>query len=87
MHIAVMTRCVILALLIALPIFLKAQQSKKTLSDTTKLEEVLVVSSRFPEKKENIAQKVQVVNSGRLQDLNSISTADVLQRIPGIMVQ
>ncbi len=56
-------------------------------TDTTRLKEVVVVASRFPEKKEDIPQRIQVIKSARIQELNALTTADVLQRTPGILVQ
>lgn len=73
---------------IILPALLFAQ--KKTdpaTADTTKLEEVVVVSSRFSEKKSNVAQQVRVLTASELQQMNAPTTADVLQQTPGILVQ
>lgn len=55
--------------------------------DTIPLEEVVVISSRFPERKAHVAQQTELVYAKQLQLLNAISTADVLQRTPGILVQ
>lgn len=57
------------------------------LQDTSKLKEVVIVASRFPEKKEDVAQRVQVINASRIQQLNAANAADVLQQTPGILVQ
>ncbi|WP_051189482.1 TonB-dependent receptor plug domain-containing protein [Daejeonella oryzae] len=76
---------ILLTWLVLFPFFLRAQN--KTATDTTKLKEVVVVSSRFEESKENVAQAVQVITGARLKQLNSISTADVLQQTPGVSVQ
>jgi hemoglobin/transferrin/lactoferrin receptor protein len=69
--------------------FIVSSQSKTESSkvDTNRLEEVVVVSSRFKQKKKDIAQQVQIINADRLQQLNAPSTADVLQQTAGIMVQ
>ena len=56
-------------------------------TDTTRLEDVVVVSSRFPEKKNKVAQAVSLITSSRLQQLNTPTTADVLQQTPGVFVQ
>ncbi len=70
--------------------FLLASNSAKAQhadSDTTVLEEVVVVSSRFREKKALVAQQVQIVTADRIQQFNAPTTADVLQQTPGILVQ
>jgi hemoglobin/transferrin/lactoferrin receptor protein len=81
-----MNKQYLIAFFLLSPFVLKAQSQKINLADTTKLDEV-VVSSRFPEKKENVAQAVQVISGARLKQMNAISTADVLQQTPGISVQ
>ena len=76
------------AAFLILPAFLFAQKKTDTATaDTTKLEEVVVVSSRFTEKKSNVAQQVKVVTAKELQQMNAPTTADVLQLTPGILVQ
>ena len=69
--------------------FIASSQSKTESSkvDTNRLEEVVVVSSRFKQRKKDIAQQVQIINADRLQQLNAPSTADALQQTAGIMVQ
>ena len=62
-------------------------QAQNTSSDTTKLKEVVIVASRFAEKKEDVAQRVQVVKSERIQQLNAATAADILQQTPGVFVQ
>ncbi len=59
----------------------------QTAADTTKLKEVVIVASRFPENKEDVAQRVQVVKATRIQQLNAANAADVLQQTPGVFVQ
>ncbi|MFM6976531.1 MAG: TonB-dependent receptor plug domain-containing protein [Sphingobacteriaceae bacterium] len=62
----------------------KAQEIKK---DTTRLKEVVIVASRFPENKEDVAQRVQVIKAERIKELNAANAADILQQTPGILVQ
>ncbi|MEO8794934.1 MAG: TonB-dependent receptor plug domain-containing protein, partial [Daejeonella sp.] len=81
-----MIRLSLALLVLFTPILLKAQATKPV-SDTTKLKEVVVVSSRFPEEKANVAQKVEVISAERLQQINGLSTADVMQQTPGVIVQ
>ncbi len=81
-----MIRLSLAILIFSAPIISKAQESKP-LTDTAKLKEVVIVSSRFPEEKENVAQKVEVISAKRLQQINAISTADVMQQTPGVIVQ
>lgn len=61
--------------------------AQSAMKDTTQLKEVVIVASRFPEKKEDVAQRVQLLKSERIQQLNAANTADVLQQTPGILVQ
>lgn len=61
-----------------------AQQTKK---DTTVLKEVVILASRFPEKKEDVAQQIQVIKKDRIQQLNGANPADILQQTPGVLVQ
>ena len=77
------------AILISLiPALLFAQKKAETSkADTTRLEEVVVVSSRFPEKREKVAQAVRIFTASRLQQLNAPTTAEVLQQTPGVLVQ
>lgn len=71
-----------------LPAILLAQKKpENTKADTTRLEEVTVVSSRFSEKKNLVAQHVQLVSEDRLRRLNAPSTAEVLMQTPGVFVQ
>lgn len=75
-------------LLMAVPCFVQAQtlnpESKK---DTVGLKEVVIVESRFPEKKGDVVQRVELISANKLRQLEAISTADVLQQTPGILVQ
>lgn len=51
------------------------------------MEEVVVSASRFEEKRKDVSQKIQVINSKELQIMNQTSTADVLANSGNVMVQ
>jgi hemoglobin/transferrin/lactoferrin receptor protein len=51
------------------------------------LQEIVVSASRFEEKKQDVAQKIQVIRSSELSNLNQSSTADVLANSGNILVQ
>ncbi len=51
------------------------------------LDEVVVSASRFEEKKKDVSQKIQVIGSKELQNMNQTSTADVLANSGNVMVQ
>lgn len=59
----------------------------QTTADTTLLKEVVISASRFPEKKEDVAQRIEIVSAKRIKQLNAATTADVLQRTPGVFLQ
>jgi hemoglobin/transferrin/lactoferrin receptor protein len=50
-------------------------------------EEVVVSASRFQEKKEDVAQQMQVINKNDLRFMNQQTTADVLQQSGNVLVQ
>ncbi|MFN5911100.1 MAG: TonB-dependent receptor plug domain-containing protein, partial [Bacteroidota bacterium] len=51
------------------------------------LDEVVISASKFEEKKKDVAQKIQVIRSSELQQMNQTSTADVLSNTGNVMVQ
>lgn len=51
------------------------------------LDEVVLSASKFEEKRKDIVQKIQVINSSELQNMNQSSTADVMTNSGNIMVQ
>ncbi len=51
------------------------------------LEEVVVSASKFEEKRKDVAQKIQVMKSGELQNFNQSSTADVMANSGNVFVQ
>ena len=51
------------------------------------MQEVVVSASRFEEKKKDVSQKIQVIGSKELQNMNQTSTADVLANSGNVMVQ
>jgi hemoglobin/transferrin/lactoferrin receptor protein len=50
-------------------------------------DEVIASASKFEEKRKDVAQKVQVIRSNELQNINQSSTADVLANSGNVMVQ
>jgi hemoglobin/transferrin/lactoferrin receptor protein len=51
------------------------------------IEEVVVSASKFEEKRKDISQKIQVVRSSELQEMNQTSTADIMASTGNVMVQ
>lgn len=51
------------------------------------LDQVVVSVNRFEEKQDNVVQKIQVIRSSELQQMNQTSTADVLANSGNVMVQ
>ena len=51
------------------------------------IEEIVVSASKFEEKRKDVAQKIQVVRSSELQEMNQTSTADVMASTGNVMVQ
>jgi hemoglobin/transferrin/lactoferrin receptor protein len=51
------------------------------------MQEVVVSASRFEEKKKDVSQKIQVINSREIENMNQTSTADVLANSGNVMVQ
>ena len=51
------------------------------------LEEIVVSASKFEEKRKDVVQKIQVIRSSELQNMNQTSTADVISNSGNILVQ
>ena len=56
-------------------------------SNANTMEEVVLSASRFEEKKKDVSQKIQVIRSKDLQQMNQSSTADVLANSGNVFVQ
>ncbi len=56
-------------------------------SNANTMDEVVLSASRFEEKKKDVAQKIQVIRSKDLQQMNQSSTADVLANSGNVFVQ
>ncbi|MBM3419140.1 MAG: Plug domain-containing protein, partial [Bacteroidetes bacterium] len=56
-------------------------------SNANTMEEVVLSASRFEEKKKDVAQKIQVLRTKDLQQMNQSSTADVLANSGNVFVQ
>lgn len=68
-----------------------AQQTNNTLKDTitksTSLEEVVVSSSNFEEKKRNIVQSIDIIAAKKIANTNAQNTGDLLMSTGKIFVQ
>jgi len=51
------------------------------------IDEIVVSASKFEEKRKDVAQKIQVIRSSEIQEINQSSTADVLASTGNVMVQ
>lgn len=51
------------------------------------IDEIVVSASKFEEKRKDVAQKIQVIRSSEIQEINQTSTADVLASTGNVMVQ
>lgn len=57
------------------------------MDNSNTLEEVVVSASKFEEKRKDVVQKIQVINTTELKNMNQSSTADVLSNSGNILVQ
>ena len=66
-----------------------AQQKKNTEPsvDTSTLHEVIISSLKFPEKKKNIVQKIEVITESNIKKVNAQNTGDLLQSTGNVFVQ
>ncbi len=55
--------------------------------NTNTLDEVVISASKFEEKKKDVVQKIQVIRSSEIQNMNQTSTADVIANSGNVMVQ
>ena len=55
--------------------------------NVTNFDEIVVSSSKFEEKKRDVAQPIQVIRKTDLEDMNQSSTADVIANSGNVMVQ
>jgi hemoglobin/transferrin/lactoferrin receptor protein len=53
----------------------------------SEFDDVVISASRFEEKKTDVVQKIQVIRSSDLQNMNQTSTADMLSQTGNILVQ
>jgi len=51
------------------------------------LEEVVISGSRFPDKRKDVAQKIDVIKLQSIQFANSGTTADLMQQSGKVLVQ
>src|SRR5215217_4251337 len=75
-----------LGLGIALPFLLFAQQDT-SLTTGKNLDEVIIYSNKFAERKKNIVQKVEVVNAAQIAQINAQNIGDLLIQTGNVFVQ
>jgi hemoglobin/transferrin/lactoferrin receptor protein len=51
------------------------------------LDEILIFSGKFAERKKNLVQKVEVINARRIEQLNAQNTGDLLMQTGNVFVQ
>ncbi len=59
----------------------------KLIDNTNTLDEIVVSSSKFNEKRKDVSQKIQVLRANELQNMNQTSTADILANTGNVFVQ
>ena len=79
------------------PMYMKVQLSLDQLGqmgnvvrmseNANSLDEIVVSASKFEEKRKDVSQKIQVLRTSELQNMNQTSTADVLANSGNVMVQ
>lgn len=57
------------------------------LESINSLEEIVVSASRFNEKRKDVAQKIQLIKTTELEQMNQTSTADMIANSGNVMVQ
>jgi hemoglobin/transferrin/lactoferrin receptor protein len=67
---------------------LKESNLQLTMSENiNSINEIVVSASKFEEQRKDVAQKIQVIRSNELQNMNQTSTADVMANSGNVMVQ
>ncbi|MBK7764078.1 MAG: TonB-dependent receptor [Bacteroidetes bacterium] len=66
--------------------YAQTQEQKDSIKETS-LHQVVISGSKFSEKKKNIVQKVDVITSKQMSQMNAQSTADVLSNTGQVFVQ
>lgn len=76
-------------LLVLLILIIQTAGAQTTGGDTTakSLSEIVISASKFPEKKQNIAQKIDVINSKFIANVNAQNTGDLLINTGNVFVQ
>ena len=54
---------------------------------TVALDEVLIYSGKFAEKKKNLVQKIEVISTSRIRQINAQNTGDLLMNTGNVFVQ
>lgn len=67
--------------------FLQAQEKKDSVASSQTLDEVLFSANKFAEKKKNIAQKIEIVSSSFMQQVNAQNAGDLLTQTGQVFVQ
>lgn len=74
-------------LLFAVQATAQHKTSTSLTSDTSILDEVIISSVKFPEKKKNIVQKIEVITESNIKKANAQNTGDLLQSTGNVFVQ
>jgi len=64
-----------------------AQAQQDTLIKQKDLDEVIIYSNKFAERKKNIVQKIDVITAGQIAQMNSQNTGDLLINTGNVFVQ
>lgn len=81
-----MKKIFVFSILTVLIINLKAQEKKQD-SVVKDLSEIVISASKFPEKKRNVAQRIDVINSKFIATVNAQNTGDLLINTGNVFVQ
>ena len=76
-----------IALLSALLYISVCAMAQEDTTDNQNLDEVVVFSNKFAEKKKNLAQKIDVINARAIAKFNSQNTGDLLINSGNVFVQ
>ncbi len=81
-----MRRIFLIIITVSAVLFTQAQNEKQD-SSAKELEEVVISASKFPEKKLNIAQRIDVISSKFINRVNAQNTGDLLINTGNVFVQ
>ncbi len=67
--------------------FLNASAQKDSIPNEKKLDEVIIYSNKFAERRKNIVQKVDIVTANEIAKINAQNTGDLLMNTGNVFVQ